>query len=54
MTFLELAPTEHAARPGCTIELEHPHGAKMRIRLTGHQSREVVTALSQVFLGIEP
>jgi hypothetical protein len=54
MTFVELAPTEHATRPQCMIELEHPRGAKMRIHLTDNPSPEVMAALSQVFLGIEP
>jgi hypothetical protein len=54
MTFVELRPLEPAGGSECIVEVEDPHGAKMRIRLTGPQSREVVTALSQVFLGIEP
>jgi len=49
MTFVELTPPERPGSPECIIELEHPHGAKMRIRLTGQQSPEVVAALSQVF-----
>ena len=52
--FVELLPAERRFLPECTVELEHPHGAKMRICLTGHQSLEIVTALSQVFLGIQP
>jgi len=52
MTFVELAPTEHTARPGCTIELEHPRGAKMRIHLTDNPSPEVMAALSKVFFGV--
>jgi hypothetical protein len=52
-SFVELLPAQHAGMPECIVELEHPRGAKMRIRLTGHQSSEVVTAVSQVFFGIE-
>jgi hypothetical protein len=53
MTFIELPPLERPGVPECIVELEHPHGAKMRIRLTGCQSPGVVAALSQVFLGVE-
>ena len=49
--FVELLPPQRL--PECIVELEHPRGAKMRIRLTGHQSSEVVTAVSQVFFGIK-
>ena len=49
--FVELVPPEGAHAPECIVELEHPRGAKMRIRLTGRQSLEVVTAVSQVFFG---
>jgi hypothetical protein len=51
MTFIELPPLERFGASECIVELEHPHGAKMWIRLTGHQSSEVVTAVSQVFFG---
>jgi hypothetical protein len=51
MAFVELPPVGGLASPECVVELEHPRGAKMRIRLTGHQSPEVVTAVSQVFFG---
>lgn len=51
MTFVELSPLERSGVPECIVELEHPRGAKMRIRLTGHHSPEVVTAVSRVFLG---
>ncbi|MFH0981456.1 MAG: hypothetical protein V2A79_07950 [Planctomycetota bacterium] len=54
MTFVELASAEHVGQSECLIELEHPRGAKMRIRLTGRQSPEIVTALSQVFIGAGP
>lgn len=50
MTFVELPPLERLGAPECIVELEHPRGAKMQIRLTGRQSPEVVTAVSQVFL----
>jgi len=52
VTFVELAPSEHAARPECMIELEHPRGAKMRIHLTDNPSPEVMAALSKVFFGV--
>jgi hypothetical protein len=51
--FVELLPPQRACLPECIVELEHPRGAKMRIRLTGHQGTEVVTAVSQVFFGVE-
>jgi len=51
MAFVELVPPQGACLPECIVELEHPHGAKMRIRLTGQQSSEVVAAVSQVFFG---
>ena len=53
MTFVELSPLPRPGSPECIVELEHPRGAKMRIRFTGRQSPEVVAALSQVFLGAE-
>jgi hypothetical protein len=49
--FVELIPSEGACPSECIVELDHPRGAKMRIRLTGRQSLEVVTAMSQVFFG---
>ena len=51
--FVELVPSEGACSPECIVELEHPRGVKMRIHLTGRQSSEVVTAVSQVFFGAE-
>ena len=53
MTFVELTPLERPGAPECIVELEDPGGAKMRIRLTGRQSPEMVTAVSQVFFGVE-
>ncbi len=50
-TFIELPPLEPLGSSECFIELEHPRGAKMRIRLTGRQSPEVVSAVSRVFFG---
>ena len=50
MTFVELPPLERLGAPECIVELEHPRGAKMRIRLTSGPTCEVVTAISQVFL----
>ncbi len=52
--FVELPSLERPGAPECIVELEHPRGAKMRIRLTGCQSPEVVTAVSQVFFGAMP
>ncbi len=52
--FVELVPSEGACSPECIVELEHPRGAKMRIRLTGRQSSDVVTAVSRLFLSVEP
>ena len=52
--FVELVPPEGACPPECIVELENPRGAKMRIRLTGCQSSEVVTAVSQIFFGATP
>jgi len=51
MTFLELAPAEHAGRPEWMIELEHPRGAKMRIHIMGSPIPAVITAVSKVFFG---
>lgn len=53
-TFVELAPSDPSCASECLIELEHPRGVKMRIRLTGRQSPEIVTALSKVFIGAGP
>jgi len=53
MTFVALNPLERTVAPECIVELEHPRGAKMRVRLTDRQSPEVVAALSRVFLGVE-
>jgi hypothetical protein len=49
--FVELVPPPRAGSPECLVELEHPRGAKMRIRVAGHQSIEVVAAVSQAFFG---
>ncbi|MFQ5496143.1 MAG: hypothetical protein ACE5EX_12275, partial [Phycisphaerae bacterium] len=51
--FIELPALDRSVAPECLVELEHPRGAKMRVRLTGRQSPEVVAALSRVFLGAE-
>lgn len=48
-TFMELVAPGSPYAPECVIELEHPRGAKMRIRLDGRPGVEVVTALSEVF-----
>ncbi len=52
-TFIELPPLDRSVVPGCIVELEHPRGAKMRVRLTGSQSPEVVVTLIRVFLGVK-
>jgi hypothetical protein len=52
--FVELVPPQGVCLPECVVELEHPHGAKMRIRLTGQQTSEVVAAVSQAFLSAKP
>ena len=52
--FVELPSLERPGAPECIVELEHPRGAKMRIRLTGRQSSDVVTAVSRVFFGAMP
>ena len=54
MTFVELPSLDPTGVPECIVELEHPRGVKMRIRLTGRQSLEIVAALSQVFLSAKP
>ena len=48
-----VVPVQAAGLPECIVELEHPGGAKMRIRLSGQQHSEVLAAVSQVFLGAE-
>jgi hypothetical protein len=48
--FVELVPTEGACPPECILELEDPHGAKMRIHVKGKPIPDVVTAVSRVFL----
>ncbi len=50
MKFVELLPLERSGAPECLVELEDARGAKMRIRLTGGPTCEVVTAISRVFL----
>ena len=51
--FLELVPPEGACPPECIVELEDLRGTKMRIHVKGHQSPDVVTAVSRVFLSAE-
>ena len=46
--FVELAPPPRAGLPECTVELEHPGGAKMRIHLKGAAGPDLV-ALSRSF-----
>ena len=50
-TFVELTPLEPLGASECVVELEHPRGTKMRIRLNGRQNLEVVAAVSRVFFG---
>jgi len=52
-TFIELPPLDRSVAPECIVELEHPRGAKMRVRLTGSQGPEVVATLIRVFLGVK-
>jgi hypothetical protein len=49
--FVELVPPQGGCFPECLVELEDPRGAKMRIRLTGQPSSELVAAVSQAFFG---
>ncbi len=49
--FVELALPAPACSPECILDLENPHGTKMRIRLNGRQNLEVVAAVSRVFFG---
>jgi len=51
-TFLELAPPGSASVSECTLELEDPGGAKMRVYLKGLQAPDL-TALSRSFWGVE-
>ena len=50
--FIEVTPVASAGVPECILELEHPGGAKMRVRLTGMQAPDVA-ALSRSFWGME-
>ena len=52
-TFIELPPLDRSVAPECIVELEHPRGAKMRVRLAGSHGPEVVAALIRVFLGVK-
>jgi len=52
--FVELPSLERPGAPECIVELENPRGVKMRIRLTGCQSSDMVTAVSRVFFGAMP
>ena len=51
--FVELIPAASAAGSECTIEMEHPGGAKMRIHLKGAGVADWA-ALSQAFWGAAP
>jgi hypothetical protein len=50
--FIELAPPASAGVPECTLELEDPGGAKMRVHLKGVPAPDL-TALSRSFWGTE-
>jgi len=50
--FIELAPVAPACSPACILELEHPGGAKMRVRLMGMQAPDLA-ALSRSFWSME-
>ena len=50
--FVELVPPQRACWPECIVELEDPHGAKMRIHLKGAEAPDLA-ALSRSFWGIE-
>jgi hypothetical protein len=54
MAFVELVPAEGTCPPECTVELENPRGAKMRVHAKGSQIPDVVAAVSQVFFGAMP
>jgi len=51
-TFVELPPPMPACSPECSLELEHPGGAKMRVHLKGMQAPDLA-ALSRSFWGME-
>jgi hypothetical protein len=51
-TFLELAPPASGGVPECTLELEDPGGAKMRVHLKGLPAPDP-TALSRSFWSVE-
>ena len=51
-TFLELAPPACGGGPECTLELEDPGGAKMRVHLKGLPAPDLA-ALSRSFWSLE-
>jgi len=51
--FVELIAPSSAAAAECTVEMEHPGGAKMRIHLKGAGVPDWA-ALSQAFWGVAP
>lgn len=51
-TFIELPPLPVSPVSECTIELEHPHGRKMRIHIKGAPMPDV-TALSRTLWGMK-
>jgi len=51
-TFFELVPPGQALFPECVIELENPHGTKMRIHLKGANIPDLA-ALSSAFWNAE-
>ena len=52
-TFIELPQLSTASVPECSIELEHPQGAKMRIQVKGAALPDL-TALTRTFWGLKP
>ena len=52
-TFVELPPSVPAGSSECSLELEHPGGAKMRVHIKGMPAPDLA-ALSRSFWGMEP
>lgn len=50
--FVEFVPPAPSCFPECTVELEHPRGAKMRIHLKGAGAPDLV-GLTQAFWSVE-
>jgi len=52
-SFVEILSRTAPVSSEISVEVEHPSGPKMRIRLTG-ADRAVLTELSRIFLGCRP